>query len=92
MSKYFKNQDLVIHLAANADVKNGLKNNKIDLEQNTIATHNVKEVLDKVITVNLYSDLGVIEKSFAVKEICLIEDKYRNQISLTTEMFKEQTY
>ena len=41
--KYFENCDLVIHLAANADVKNGLKNNKKDLEQNTIVTYNVLE-------------------------------------------------
>src|SRR5919204_1820528 len=35
--------DFVFHLAANADIKDGLKHPRRDLEQNTIATHNVLE-------------------------------------------------
>ena len=34
--KYFKNIDLVIHLSANADVRNGPTNPKIDLKQNLL--------------------------------------------------------
>src|SRR5262245_24183018 len=37
--------DLVFHLAANADVRFGLKHPKRDLEQNTIATFNVLEAM-----------------------------------------------
>src|SRR5919204_3683662 len=37
--------DFVFHLAANADVKDGLKHPRHDLEQNTIATHNVLEAM-----------------------------------------------
>lgn len=38
---YFKDVDIVFHFAANADVKDGMKNTKIDIEQNIIATSNV---------------------------------------------------
>ncbi|MGC8991971.1 MAG: NAD-dependent epimerase/dehydratase family protein [Thermoplasmata archaeon] len=38
-----KNIDVVIHLAANPDVRLGEKNNKIDLEVNVIGTYNVLE-------------------------------------------------
>ena len=37
--------DLVVHLAANADVRHGLEQPARDLEQNTIATHNVLEAM-----------------------------------------------
>ena len=37
--------DLVVHLAANADVRHGTEHPRRDLEQNTIATHNVLEAL-----------------------------------------------
>lgn len=37
--------DLVVHLAANADVRHGLEQPGRDLEQNTIATHNVLEAM-----------------------------------------------
>ena len=37
--------DFVFHLAANADVRGGIKNPRIDLEQNTIATWNVLEAM-----------------------------------------------
>jgi len=36
-------QDAVFHLAANADVRRGTEHPRRDLEQNTIATHNVLE-------------------------------------------------
>lgn len=39
--------DVVIHLAANADVRDGLKAPSRDLEQNTIATHQVLEGMRK---------------------------------------------
>lgn len=38
-----KNSSYCFHFAANADVKDGLKHPKKDLEQNTIATYNVLE-------------------------------------------------
>lgn len=38
-----KNIDIVIHLAANADVRDGINKPTIDLEQNTIVTSNVLE-------------------------------------------------
>jgi UDP-glucose 4-epimerase len=37
--------DSVFHLAANADVRHGLEHPRKDLEQNTIATHNVLEAM-----------------------------------------------
>ena len=41
----FKGAEWVIHLAANADVRFGTENPRKDLEQNTIATHNVLEAM-----------------------------------------------
>ncbi|MFH1521134.1 MAG: NAD-dependent epimerase/dehydratase family protein [Candidatus Micrarchaeota archaeon] len=40
-----KGVDFVFHLAANADIRGGVKNSSIDLEQNVIATHNVLEAM-----------------------------------------------
>jgi UDP-glucose 4-epimerase len=40
-----KEVDFIFHLAANADIRGGMKNTAIDLEQNTIATHNVLEAM-----------------------------------------------
>jgi UDP-glucose 4-epimerase len=40
-----RGHDFVFHLAANADVRDGLKHPRKDLEQNTIATHNVLEAM-----------------------------------------------
>ncbi|MBN1951668.1 MAG: NAD-dependent epimerase/dehydratase family protein [Bacteroidales bacterium] len=37
--------DIVFHFQANADVRGGIKNTLIDLEQNTIGTHNVLEAM-----------------------------------------------
>jgi UDP-glucose 4-epimerase len=37
--------DLVVHLAANADVRYGTEHPRRDLEQNTIATHNLLEAM-----------------------------------------------
>lgn len=42
---HFKNIELVIHLAANADVREGIKFPRRDLEQNTIVTSNVLECM-----------------------------------------------
>ena len=41
----FKGGDCVMHLAANADVRFGTNRPRRDLEQNTIATHNVLEAM-----------------------------------------------
>lgn len=43
LSKLFDGADVIYHLAANADVRGGWKNPYVDLNQNTIATHNVAE-------------------------------------------------
>ncbi len=40
-----RGHDVVVHLAANADVKHGLEHPRRDLEQNTIATYNVLEAM-----------------------------------------------
>ena len=37
--------DFVFHIAANADIRGGIVNTRIDLEQNTIATYNVLEAM-----------------------------------------------
>lgn len=45
LSNSLKDCDLVFHLAANADIKDGLNHPHKDLEQNTIATYNVLEAM-----------------------------------------------
>ena len=40
-----KNVDFVFHFQANADVRGGIENNYIDIEQNTICTYNVLEAM-----------------------------------------------
>ena len=42
---HFRGADVVVHLAANADVRVGWNAPKRDLEQNVIATHNVLEAM-----------------------------------------------
>src|SRR6185437_8124820 len=39
----FAGHDFVFHFAANADVRDGLKHPRKDIEQNTLVTHNVLE-------------------------------------------------
>jgi UDP-glucose 4-epimerase len=41
----FRGGDLVLHLAANADVRFGTQHPRKDLEQNTLVTHNVLEAM-----------------------------------------------
>jgi UDP-glucose 4-epimerase len=43
--KSSKDCDIVFHMAANADVKGGIKNTDIDFQQNTVATKNVLEAM-----------------------------------------------
>jgi len=43
LKKAIRGHDFVFHLSANADVRGGLENTRIDLEQNTIGTWNVLE-------------------------------------------------
>ena len=47
ISKYFKNIDTVYHLAANADVRFGLKHTKKDINQNIIVTYKILEAMRK---------------------------------------------
>lgn len=44
-NEIFEKVDIVYHLAANADVRYGSDRPRIDLEQNTIVTHNVLEAM-----------------------------------------------
>ena len=45
LTGWFRGGDLVVHLAANADVRFGIEHPRRDLEQNTIATYNVLEAM-----------------------------------------------
>jgi len=45
LNEAIKGNEFVFHLSANADVRFGLDHPKRDLEQNTIATHNVLEAM-----------------------------------------------
>lgn len=47
LDKTFRGHDFVFHFAANADVKDGLLHPRKDVEQNTLATHNVLEAMRK---------------------------------------------
>ena len=37
--------DTVYHMAANADIRGGTENTKVDIEQNTVGTYNVMEAM-----------------------------------------------
>ena len=45
LRSYFEEIDIVVHLAANADVRYGTVHTRRDLEQNTLVTHNVLEAM-----------------------------------------------
>jgi len=45
LSKIFTNANIIFHLAANADIRDGLNHPFKDLEQNTLATFNVLEAM-----------------------------------------------
>jgi UDP-glucose 4-epimerase len=45
MKQWFQSGEIVVHLAANADVRFGTEHPRRDLEQNTIATYNVLEAM-----------------------------------------------
>lgn len=45
LTRSMQDCDMVFHFQANADVRGGMKNTLIDLEQNTIGTHNVLEAM-----------------------------------------------
>jgi UDP-glucose 4-epimerase len=47
VSEAMAGSDFVFHLAANADVRFGIESPRRDLEQNTVATHNVLEAMRK---------------------------------------------
>lgn len=47
LEKSIKNHDFVFHLAANADVRGGIKNTMTDLQQGIVATHNLLEAIRK---------------------------------------------
>ena len=45
LKKATADHDIVFHLAANADVKAGITNTNLDLQQGTQATHNLLEAM-----------------------------------------------
>ena len=45
LKESMRGHDIVFHLAANADVRGGIHNTRVDLEQNIIGTHNVLEAM-----------------------------------------------
>ncbi len=45
LTKAMNKIDLVIHLAANADVRGGVENTYVDLQQNVLGTHSVLEAM-----------------------------------------------
>lgn len=45
LKQILKGAEFVFHYAANADIRGGITNTRIDLEQNTIATYNVLEAM-----------------------------------------------
>lgn len=45
LKREMKGCDVAFHFQANADVRNGMKNTRIDLDQNTLATWNVLEAM-----------------------------------------------
>jgi len=47
LEKSFGGADTVVHFQANADVRGGIENRRIDLEQNTISTWNVLECMKR---------------------------------------------
>jgi UDP-glucose 4-epimerase len=47
LEEAMKGSEIVFHFQANADVRGGLDDRKVDLEQNTVATWNVLEAMQK---------------------------------------------
>jgi len=45
LKKYMEGTDIVFHLQANADVRNGINNNFKDIEENILCTYNVLEAM-----------------------------------------------
>ena len=82
IEKIIKNHSIVFHLAANADVKDGLKHPHKDLQQNTIATFKILESMRKnKIKKIVFSSTGSIygePKNFPTRE----NDSFPIQTSL----------
>jgi UDP-glucose 4-epimerase len=63
----FRGANVVVHLAANADVRHGLDNPRTDLEQNVMGTHNVLEATRHAgVTQIAFSSTGSIYGESAV--------------------------
>ncbi len=61
LSNKLKNIDIVFHLSANADVRNGLKNPDKDLNENTIVTFNILNAMkDQNVNKIVFSSTGSI--------------------------------
>jgi UDP-glucose 4-epimerase len=48
LTSSMKDCDIVFHFQANADVRGGIQNTRIDLEQNILGTHNVLEAMKEL--------------------------------------------
>ena len=72
LKKSIKNHDIVLHFAANADVRYGFSQPKKDLEQNIVCTHNLLEAMRKNnIKKIVFSSTGSVygeAKKFPIKE------------------------
>ncbi len=75
LSDSFKGKDFIFHLAANADVRGGIENTKVDLDFNTIGTYNVLEAMRRndVKGLAFSSSAAVygIQKTFPIREDAL---------------------
>ena len=59
LKKAIANHDMIFHLAANPDVRAGITNTNLDLQQGTLATYNVLEAM-RLNLVDCARDLGPI--------------------------------
>ena len=70
IDNFFKNVDIVFHLAANADVRYGLKHRHKDINQNIIVTHRILEQLIKNVLIKCFVVLFVV---FIITVITLLQ-------------------
>lgn len=61
LPKIFYNSDIVFHLSANADIKDGLQNPRKDLEENTMVTFNILNAMrEKSVKKIVFASTGSI--------------------------------
>lgn len=73
LAKYLDGADIIFHLSANADVRFGVDQTRVDLEQNTIVTYNILDAMKLVGVDNIvFSSTGSVygeAKEFPTSEI-----------------------